>query len=65
MTKARIAQIIFLLAMIMGVLLLGLEIFAGHMEPDKIILFAVITGAGLLGTCACAFWRAFDQRKEK
>ena len=37
-----ILQIIFLLVGIVGVLLLGLEIFAGHMDPDKLIAYAYI-----------------------
>lgn len=56
MKKLWIAQIALLLVLVMGILLLGLEIF-GHMNPDRVILFAVITGVGLLGSCACALWR--------
>ncbi len=56
MKKIWITQIAFLLVLVFGALLLGLEIF-GHMDPDRVILFAVITGTGLLGNCACTFWR--------
>ncbi len=59
MKKVWIAQIISLLTLFIGVLLLGIEIFMKRMDPDRIILFAVIAGAGLLGTCACGIWRAF------
>jgi len=56
MKKVWIAQIVFLLVLVIGVLLLALEIF-GHMDPNRVILLAVITGVGLLGNCACALWR--------
>lgn len=36
-----ILQMIFLLIGIVGVLLLGMEIFAGHMDPDKITVYAL------------------------
>ncbi len=65
MKKVYLAQIIFLLVMAVGVFLLGLEIFAGHMDPDRIIIFAVVAGAGLLGTCICALWRAFARWDKK
>ncbi len=61
MKKMFIAQIVFLLVMVVGAGLLSLEIFARHMDPDRVILFAVIAGVGLLGNSACTLWRVHDQ----
>lgn len=47
-----ILQIIFLLPGIIGVLLLGLEIFAGHMNPDRIIIYAYM----VFGTVISSFF---------
>lgn len=60
MKRIWIAQILFLLALVIGIMLLGLEIF-GHMDPDRVILFTVLTGVGLLGSCACTLWRVHGQ----
>lgn len=60
MKKVWIAQIVCLLVLVIGAVLLGSEIF-GHMDPDRVILFAVITGVGLLGSCACTLWRVHGQ----
>lgn len=49
MNKLWIAQVVFLLVLVIGAGLLSLEIFARHMDPDRVILFAVVTGVGLLG----------------
>lgn len=64
MKKSVIVQIICLLALTAGVLFLGIEIFLKHMSPDRVILFAVIAGAGLLGTCGCALWRVLGSQNK-
>ncbi len=66
MKKIWFAQVICLLVLIAAVLLLGVEIFGKHpMDPDRVTLFAVLTGAGLLGTCGCALWRVYRQQAGK
>lgn len=62
MKKSLTAQIVFLVVMLVGLLLLGVEIFLGHMDPGRVIAFAIVTGVGLLGNCACAFWRVFAKK---
>lgn len=64
MKKVWFAQVICLLVLILGVLLLGMEIFWKPMDPDRVTLFAVLAGAGLLGTCGCALWRAYGSQNK-
>lgn len=66
MKKVFLIQALCLLVLVLGVLLLGIEIFWKHpMDPDRITLFAVLTGAGLLGTCSCALWRVVREQKKR
>lgn len=65
MKRLWIAQIVFFLVLVTGIILLGLEIFVRGMDPDRVILFAVITGVGLLGSCVCALWRVHNQLSGK
>ena len=66
MKMVFLIQVLCLLVLVLGVLLLGIEIFWKHpMDPDRITLFAVFTGAGLLGTCGCALWRVVFQQKKQ
>ena len=44
MKKVFLIQVLCLLVLVLGVLLLGIEIFWKHpMDPDRITLFAVFT----------------------
>lgn len=64
-----ILQIIFLLLGIVGVLLLGLEIFAGHMDPDKLTAYASIAFgivmSGFLGLIRFLLTMKRDKMQEK
>ncbi len=64
MSKIHIAQIIFVVIEILAFIPLTIEVF-GDMEPDIIIVSALVMGIGLFGSCICGVTRAVrDERKK-
>ena len=64
MSKIHIAQIIFVVIEILAFIPLTIEVF-GDMEPDIIIISALVMGIGLFGSCICGVIRAARDVRKK
>ena len=62
--KLRIVSIVFLVVALIAFIPLTLEVF-GHMDPDTMMISAIIVGIGLLGSCVCTFARAMQEMKKQ
>lgn len=63
MNKAVLGiQIVVLIAEFFAVILLGFEIY-GHMNPDSIMIEAVIIGICLVINFICVFYKLYTERK--
>ena len=62
--KLRIVSVAFLVVALVAMIPLTLEVF-GHMDPDTMMISAVVVGIGLLGSCVCSFARAVQELKRK
>ena len=62
--KLRIVSVAFLIIALIAMIPLALEVF-GHMNPDTMMISAVIVGIGLLGSCVCTLIRAMQEMKKK
>lgn len=63
MRKSTIVWIVSACIAVIGVMLMGIEIF-DRMDPDRIRIYAVITAVGLGGLLGCAVYR-LRQREKK
>lgn len=55
-------QIAVLIIEMLAVVLLGLEVY-GHMNPDNIMLEAIIIGICLLVNLICVFYKLYTEKK--
>ena len=62
--KLRIASIVFLVVALIAMIPLTLEVF-GRMDPDTMMISAVIVGIGLLGSCVCTIIRSVREIEKK
>ena len=65
MSKLLIAQMGFALVLFVAVVAMGMEIFAGHMNPDVILPWAYVAAAGWCGGLVCAILRLNIWLKKK
>ena len=66
MSKLLIAQMGFALVLFVAVVAMGMEIFAGHMNPDVILPWAYVAAVGWCGGLVCAILRlSILMRKKK
>lgn len=56
MSKAHVAQLVFVVVLVVAVIALGVEIF-GRMDPDVIITWAYVAAVGLAGSTICFILR--------
>ena len=62
--KLRIVSIVLLVVALIAMIPLTLEVF-GHMDPDTIMISAIIVGIGLLGSCVCTIIRVLREYELK
>ena len=62
--KLMLIQIILLVIGILGLIPLGMELF-GDMNHAKILLFGIITGIGIIGSCIFGLIRVLLKKKFK
>ena len=65
MSKLLIAQIAFVAILFVAVVAMGMEIFAGHMNPDVILPWAYVAAVGWCGGLTCAILRLNTLLKRK
>ena len=59
--KLKVIQLLFILCAVIGVIGLGVEIFANNIKNLTVLyIFGVLTFAGLLGNAVCAIFRVRD-----
>ena len=59
--KLKVIQLLFILCAVIGVIGLGVEIFANDIENLTVLyIFGVLTFTGLLGNAVCAILRVRD-----
>ena len=62
--KTKTFQIIFCLCAVIGVIGLGVEIFANDVENLTVLyIFGVLTFAGLFGNAVCAILRVIAKKE--
>ena len=64
MSKLHLLSIVFIVIAVISCISLGMEAF-GDMNPDTIIILAIVFGVGLIGSCICTFARAIIEIKKK
>ena len=64
MSKVNLLNIIFLIVEVITFIRLTIEIF-GDMNPDVIIISAIIFGAGMIGNCICKIVRVIHDSKKQ
>lgn len=57
-----LVQMIVLMIAVFAVALLGFEIY-GHMNPDNIMIEAIIIGICLVVNMICAFYKLYTEKK--
>ncbi|MCI9436372.1 MAG: hypothetical protein HFH85_04235 [Lachnospiraceae bacterium] len=64
MSKVNLLNIIFLIVEVITFIRLTIEIF-GDMNPDVIIISAIIFGAGMIGNCIFTIVRVIHDSKKQ
>lgn len=64
MKKIRLLNIIFMIAALIATIPLTIEVF-GDMNPDIIMISAIIIGIGLAGNLVCVVARAIMESKKQ
>lgn len=57
-------QIVVVMIQVFSVVLLGFEIY-GHMNPDNIMIEALIIGICLIVNMICAFYKLYTEKKKR